>query len=228
MEVEQLKRAAGGRAVEFLTDGLIVGLGSGSTARYATLRLAERLRQGTLRDILAIPTSNETAALAEREGIPLTTLDEHPIIDITIDGADEIDPSLNVIKGLGGFLLREKIVAFATRREIIVADDTKRVPRLGIRSPVPVEVVRFGWQNTRRALERTGAQARLRLVNAQPLLTDECNYIVDCTYAGGIDDPAALHDAINRIPGVVENGLFLGLVHCAVIASAQGVSVVER
>lgn len=228
MTVEELKRLAGYYAAEFVQDGQIVGLGSGSTARYATLRVAERLREGSLRGILAIPTSEETAALAQREGIPLTTLDEHPVVDITLDGADEIDPELNVIKGLGGFLLREKIVAFATRLEVIVADGSKWVPRLGTRGPVPVEVARFGWQNTLRALERTGAKAALRRRNGEPYITDEGHLIIDCLYEGGIADPVWLHQTLNSIPGVVENGLFLGMVHRAVIASAEGVRVVER
>lgn len=228
MDIEERKRAAAERAVEFITEGMVVGLGSGSTARYATLRLGALLRAGALRGIVAIPTSNQTAALAQAEGIPLSDLEAHPAIDLTIDGADEVDPAVNVIKGLGGFLLREKIVAYATRREIIVADDTKLVQRLGTKSPVPVEVIRFGWRNTQRALERSGAQPRLRLAADGPYLTDEGNYILDCRYADGIDDPFALHDALNRIPGVVENGLFLGLAHAAVIASAQGVALMER
>lgn len=228
MEIEQRKRAAAERAVECIADGMIVGLGSGSTARYATLRLGALVRSGALRGILAIPTSNETAALARAEGIPLTDLEAHPVIDLTIDGADEVAPNLDVIKGLGGFLLREKIVAYATRREIIVADDSKLVARLGTQSPVPVEVIRFGWANTQRALEHTGAQPRLRLAAGAPFLTDEGNYILDCRYPGGIDDPPALSDAIHRIPGVVEHGLFLGLAHAAVIASAQGVTLMER
>jgi len=228
MTVEDLKRQAGDYAAEFVRDGQIVGLGSGSTARYATLRSDELLREGSLRGILAIPTSNETAALAQREGIPLTTLEEHPVVDITLDGADEIDPHLNVIKGLGGFLLREKIVAFATRLEVIVADGSKWVPRLGTRGPVPVEVVRFGWQNTLRALERTGAKPTLRCQNGQPYFTDEGHLIIDCLYEGGIEDPASLHHILNGIPGVVENVLFLGMVHRAVIATSEGVRVVER
>ena len=228
MEIEQRKRAAAERAVEFIADGMIVGLGSGSTARYATLRLGALLRAGALREIVAIPTSNETAALARAEGIPLADLQAYPVVDLTIDGADEVAPDLNAIKGLGGFLLREKIVAYATRREIIVADDSKLVTRLGTKSPVPVEVIRFGLGNTQRALERTGAQPRLRLAADGPFLTDEGNYILDCRYPGGIDDPFALRDAIHRIPGVVEDGLFLGLVHAAVIASAQGVTLIER
>ncbi len=228
MSAEELKRAAGAWAADLVQDGAIVGLGSGSTARYATLRLAERLRRGELGGILGIPTSEDTAALAQREGIPLTSLDAHPEIAITIDGADEVDPAMNVIKGLGGFLLREKIVAYATRREIIVVDESKLAAQLGTHSPVPVEVVRFGWQNTQRALARTGAQPSLRLVAGTPYITDEGNYILDCRYVGGIADPAGLHAALNQIPGVVENGLFLGMVQQVVIASPQGVRTVGQ
>lgn len=263
MIIDELKRAAGYRAAEYVRSGLVVGLGSGSTARYTTLRLAELVRQGELHDIVAIPTSEETARLAAAEGIPLTTLDEHPRIDITIDGADEVDPHLDIIKGLGGFLLREKIVAAATDTEVIVVDDTKLVERLGTRSPVPVEVIRFGWQNTRRALAATGAvrtavrlagQGRVEyngalgcvvrsedrdpadrciagqargLAGGAPYITDEGNYIIDCTY-DGIDDPVELSRRLNDIPGVVENGLFIGITKLVVVASAEGVSVLER
>lgn len=227
MTREELKRLAGERAVEYICHGMVIGLGSGSTARYATLRIAEKLRQGTLRDIIAIPTSQETAALAESEGIPLTTLEEHGEIDITIDGADEVDPQLNVIKGLGGFLLREKIVAYATRQEIIVVDDSKLVDCLGTKSPVPVEVLQFGWRNTQRALERTGANPVLRTRHGVPYITDEGNYILDCHY-GRITDPYALAQHIKAIPGVVEHGLFLDMVHRVVVASPGGVQIIER
>jgi ribose 5-phosphate isomerase A len=226
MAVEERKREAGVAAVEAIRDGMVVGLGSGSTARFATLRLAEKLRAGELRDIIAIPTSVETATLARREGIPLTSLEARGQVDVTIDGADEVDPDLNVIKGLGGFLLREKIVAFATRQEIIVVDDSKLVERLGTKSPVPVEVIRFGWHNTRRALERTGAEVTQRFVAGEPYVTDEGNFILDCRYPG-IEDPAALAAQVNAIPGVVENGLFLGMVQRVVVASAAGVRVIE-
>jgi ribose 5-phosphate isomerase A len=225
--IEDLKRQAGVLAVEAIRSGMVVGLGSGSTARYATLRLAEKLRGGALRDIIAIPTSVETATLAQQEGIPLTSLEAHGEIDITIDGADEVDPGLNVIKGLGGFLLREKIVAHATRFEIIVVDDSKLVERLGTKSPVPVEVIRFGWRNTQRALEATGAKAVLRQVSGAPYITDEGNHILDCRYPG-IASPRELAAQINAIPGVVENGLFLGMVQRVVIASAAGVRTIER
>lgn len=227
MSVDERKRQAGVAAVEAIRDGMVVGLGSGSTARFATLRLAEKLRAGELRDIVAVPTSVETATLARREGIPLTSLEAHEQVDVTIDGADEVDPDLNVIKGLGGFLLREKIVAFATRQEIIVVDDSKLVDRLGTKAPVPVEVIRFGWRNTWRALERTGAQVTQRLVAGEPYVTDEGNFILDCRYPG-IGAPAALAAQINAIPGVVENGLFLGMVQRVIVASAAGVRAIER
>jgi len=228
MSIDELKRATGYRAAEYVQPGMVVGLGSGSTARFATLRVAERLREGTLHDIIAVPTSEETARLATAEGIPLATLDERPRIDLTIDGADEVDPHLDVIKGLGGCLLREKIVAAATDTEVIVVDESKLVQRLGTRSPVPVEVIRFGWQNTRRALEETGPiRTVMRSSGGAPYVTDEGNYIIDCSY-DGIDDPMALNQRLNTIPGVVENGLFIGMVEIAVVASATGVSILER
>jgi ribose 5-phosphate isomerase A len=227
MSIENLKRAAGYRAVDYIESGMVVGLGSGSTARYATLRIAELLRQGILRDIVAIPTSNETAQLATDQGIRLTTLQDRLTIDVTIDGADEVDPSLNVIKGHGGFLLREKIVAAATGFEIIIVDDSKCVPLLGTRFAVPVEVVQFGWRQAQAALERTGAQAVRRMSAGQPYVTDEGNYILDCRYPG-ISAPQALSQRISGIPGVVENGLFLDLVHLVIVASPEGTRLIER
>ena len=225
--VEELKRQAGDRAAEYVQDGMVVGLGSGSTARYATLRIGQKLRSGELRDVVGVPTSIETETLARAEGIPLTTLEEHGQIDVTIDGADEVDPDYNVIKGLGGFLLREKIVAYATRYEIIVVDESKLVDRLGTKSPVPVEVIRFGWRNTRAALEDTGARPVLRHVNGEPYLTDEGNYVLDCHYPG-ISCPYELEAEILSIPGVVETGLFLGMVHCVIVAGADGIRIMER
>ena len=225
--VEEFKRAAGYRAADFVRDGMVMGLGSGSTARYATLRVADRLRRNELRDVVAIPTSEETARLARAERIPLATLDDHAQVDLTIDGADEVDPQLNVIKGLGGCLLREKIVAFATTKEIIVVDDSKLVQTLGTRSPVPVEVIRFGWRNTCSALAKTGGKPVLRRIGGEPYVTDEGNYIIDCTYEG-IECPYALVAALNAIPGVVENGLFLGVADLVVVGSSSGVKILER
>ncbi len=225
--VEELKRQAGDRAADYIRDGMVIGLGSGSTARYATLCIGQKLRSGELHDIVGVPTSEETATLARAEGIPLTTLEQHGHLDITIDGADEVDPDFNVIKGLGGFLLREKIVAYATRQEIIVVDESKLVELLGTKSPVPVEVIRFGWRNTQTALERTGARPVLRQANGKPYLTDEGNYILDCHYPG-IAEPCTLSTQIKAIPGVVETGLFLGMVHCVVVAAADGIRIMER
>ena len=241
---QDLKRAAGTYAAEWVADGMVVGLGSGSTARYATLRIAERLRKGSLTHIVAVPTSNETAALARRHGIPIVTLGtlyerlgeltanvEPPpdgrVIDLTIDGADEVDPHLDAIKGLGGFLLREKIVASATRREVLVVDETKLVSHLGASSPVPVEVARFGWQSIRVALERTGAETTLRQRDGRPYVTDEGHYILDCRY-GAIASAQELAMTLQAIPGVVGHGLFLGMVHSVVVANRHGVYTIER
>ncbi len=224
--IDQLKQKVGYQAAEMVESESVIGLGSGSTARYATLRIGERIRQGALSRIRAVPTSIETARLAKEAGIPLSTLEETPQIDITIDGADEVAPNLDVIKGLGGFLLREKIVAYATQREIIVVDDSKLVQSLGQKSPVPVEVIRFGWQNTRMALRETGASALLRRQEGQPYITDEGNYIIDCHY-DRIADPPQLAKYINGIPGVVENGLFLGMVDTVLVASSEGIRILR-
>ena len=228
MNTDELKRATGYRAAEYVQSGMVVGLGSGSTARYATLRIAEKLRSGDLRDLLGIPTSEATAELARLGGIPLTTLEEHPAIDLTIDGADEVDPDFNLIKGLGGAQLREKIVAYASKCEIIVVDSSKLVQALGSLAPVPVEVIRFGWRSTLAALERTGGVATLRIASGVPFITDEGNYILDCRYTPAIADPVALANAIKTIPGVVEHGLFLGMVQRVVVASPDGVQVLEK
>ncbi|MHB1295865.1 MAG: ribose 5-phosphate isomerase A [Anaerolineae bacterium] len=225
---DDLKRAAADRAAEWIQNGMVVGLGSGSTARFATLRIGARLREGSLRDIVAIPTSEDTAALARELGIPLTTLEERSRIDVTIDGADEVAPNQDVVKGLGGALLREKIVAFASACEIIIVDESKLVSRLGTRAPIPVEVIRFGWHNTVAALERTGAATQVRQAGAEPYITDEGNYIIDCTYPDGVSDAPALAAALNAIPGVVEHGMFLGMVRRVVVAAASGVRIMER
>ena len=226
--MEELKRAAAHCAVESVTSGMVLGLGSGSTARYATLKIAERLRAGELGGILAVPTSEETAQLARQEGIPLTNLDEHPCIDLTIDGADEVDPHLNLIKGRHGYLLREKIVAAASRQEIIVVDESKLVERLGSKSPVPVEVVRFGWRCTQAALACTGAHTSLRMEGDCLFHTDEGNYIIDCMYEDGIASPRELEVALQAIPGVIGTGLFLNLAHVLVVARATGVEIQSR
>jgi ribose 5-phosphate isomerase A len=219
----QLKRQAAERAVEYVEPGMVVGLGEGSTAIFAVRRIAQLLREGQLRDILGVPCSRRVEAEAQQLGIPLATLDEYPAIDLTIDGADEVAPDLNLIKGGGGALLREKIVAQASRREIIVVDESKLSPALGIQWPVPVEVVPFGWHTQMVFLESLGANPVLRLNDdGTPFETDQSNFIVDCGF-GPISDPIQLAARLNERAGVVEHGLFLGLVTEVIVAGVDGV-----
>ncbi len=217
-----LQRATGEHAATYVRDGMIVGLGTGSTAAFAIATLAVRVAQG-LR-IRAIPTSKASAAQARAGGIPLTTLNTHPRIDVTIDGADEVDPDLNVIKGRGGALLREKIVASATARQVIIVDETKVVQRLGERMPLPVEIVPFGWKRTASTLASLGLVPTLRRADSGPFRSDNGNYIVDCVLPSAF----ALHDlaaAIKATVGVVEHGFFLGLTHTVVIGTSTGIEV---
>jgi ribose 5-phosphate isomerase A len=226
---DDLKRAAARRAVEYVSSGTAIGLGTGSTVRPLLELLAERLASGVLREILAVPTSEDTAARCRALGIPLTTLDEHPDLAVVIDGADEIGPRLDLIKGLGGALLREKLVVAAGRRFVVVAVVSKRVRKLGTRAPVPVEVVPFGWSTHLSFFQKLGAEPALRrAADRRPFVTDEGHYIVDCRFPRGIPDPQALARALARRSGIVEDGLFLGMAHTAVIAGAQGVRVLER
>jgi ribose 5-phosphate isomerase A len=222
-DVLAFKRAAAEHAVTFLESGMVVGLGTGSTAVWAVRRVAVLLTDGTLADILAVPTSRETEDEARRLGIPLATLDDRPVIDLTIDGADEVSPSLDLIKGGGGALLHEKIVAQASRREIIVVDDTKLSPALGTRFAVPVEVVPFGAGPAAEFLRSLGAVPALRIgANRQPFVTDEGNHILDCRF-GVIADPRSLADELASRAAVVEHGLFLGLATDLVVAGPDGV-----
>jgi len=228
MNSDAQKRAAAARAMEFVRPGMKLGLGTGSTARHFVELLGEKVRGGF--KVIGVPTSEATRADAERCGVPLTTLDETPELDLTVDGADEIDPKLNLIKGGGGALLREKIVATASKRVVIIADETKRVPALG-RFPLPIEVVSFGLAATERAIEAvtagSGKLALRRGKDGHAFVTDGGHWIVDAAL-GSIADPAALAQKLASIPGVVEHGLFIGLAHTAVLAGPQGVRVVER
>jgi ribose 5-phosphate isomerase A len=219
---DTLKRQAAETAANLVRDDMIVGLGTGSTATFALEFLAERHRQGTR--FLGIPTSQQTAVRAAQLGIPLTSLSAHRQIDLTIDGADEVEHgTLNLIKGLGGALLREKIVAANSRTVVIIIDNTKLVKRLGTRAPVPVEVVDFGLDATRAALEGLGADASLRLLaNDEPFITDSGNRILDCNF-GAISDPAQLEERIRRIVGVVESGLFIGRAAHVIVSDAEGI-----
>jgi len=219
---DALKRAAAEAAAGLVEDDMVVGLGTGSTAAFAVTALARRRAQG-LR-FVGIPTSERTAAQAREAGIPLSSFAEHRQIDLTIDGADEVERgTLNLIKGLGGALLREKIVAAASRRLAIVVDEAKLVDRLGTHAPVPVEVVAFGLEATQAALEALGASARLRLSPAGvAFVTDSGNHIIDCSF-GPIADPARTEERIGRIVGVVESGLFISRADLVFVADAAGV-----
>jgi ribose 5-phosphate isomerase A len=205
-----------------------VGLGEGSTAAFAVRRIAQLLEEGKLRDILGVPCSRKVEAEARGLGIPLTTLNEHPVIDLTIDGADELDPDLNMIKGGGGALLREKIVAQASRREVIAVDESKLSPALGTNWPVPVEVIHFGWQTQASYLESLGAKPTLRRASdGTPFETDQGNLILDCDF-GPIADPAQLASRLDGRAGIVEHGLFLGLATEVIIAGVDGIRHIKR
>ncbi|MCY3980094.1 MAG: ribose-5-phosphate isomerase RpiA [Chloroflexi bacterium] len=222
MNTNALKKQAGETAAALVESGMVVGLGSGSTAIFATRRIAHSLDSGALADILAIPTSLATEAAAIELGIPLTTLAERPRIDITIDGADEVDPAFNLIKGGGGAHLREKIVAQATERLVIVVDDSKLVPQLGASWAVPIEVIPFGWGAQARYLEAIGATAKLRLDGGAPFQTDQGNLILDADF-GAIADPASLARQLEARAGIVEHGLFIGMARDVVVAGVDGV-----
>jgi ribose 5-phosphate isomerase A len=223
-ERDELKRAAALRAIEEVADGMVVGLGTGTTAAHVVEGLAARVARGL--HVVGIPTSERTAAQARRLGIPIASFAEHQRIDLTIDGADEVERgSLDLIKGLGGALLREKIVAAASARLIIVVDADKLVDRLGAHTPVPVEVTQFGWQATAAALKALGCAPELRHVSPeQPFITDGGNYILDCRF-DRIADPAALELDIARVVGAVESGLFVGRSSAVVSASHGGVEI---
>ena len=223
---DALKRAAAEAAVELVQDGMVVGLGTGSTAAFVVEALARRQREGL--QFIGIPTSDRTAAQAKEANIPLTSFAEHSRIDLTIDGADEVERgTLNLIKGLGGALLHEKIVAAASRRLAIVVDGSKLVDRLGARAPVPVEVVAFGLEATQAALESIGATARLRRsATGDSFITDSGNRILDCSF-GPIADPARLEERIKRVVGVVESGLFIGRANVVFVANTSGVHRLE-
>ncbi|NJN93274.1 MAG: ribose 5-phosphate isomerase A [Anaerolineales bacterium] len=228
MSIEDLKKQAAERAVEQVRSGMVLGLGTGSSAKYATMKIGELWQAGELTDIVGIPTSQGTVALAKTYNLPLVTLDEYPAVDLAIDGADEIDPDLNLIKGLGGALLREKMIESVTTKFIVVADGSKVVQKLGTRAPVPVEVVQFCWKSTARWLEGLGCNPVLRNNEAQPYITDNGNYILDCHFPQGIDHPTELAATLKNRPGVVEHGLFLGMASEAIVASADEIMVMSR
>ena len=220
-----MKKMAAEKAVEHVDNGMVIGLGTGSTVKYAIKKLAERINTGL--KIEGIPTSLRTKKLAIKLNIPLVDLNEYTEIDLTIDGADEVDSFLNLIKGGGGALTREKIIAYHSEREIIVIDETKVVKALGVDFPLPVEVVKYGWSSTKKAIEGFGCTIELRKIVEEPFLTDNSNYILDCDFER-IEEAEQLEKDINNIPGVLENGLFIGLIDEVIVGSKKGIMTLGK
>jgi ribose 5-phosphate isomerase A len=228
MSQDERKQAAGELAASWVEPGMVVGLGTGSTAVHAIRAIGARIGDGTLRDVVGIPTSRASEAEAVAAGIPLTDLGEQPVVDLTIDGADEVDPDLDLVKGGGGALWREKMVAQASVREVIVVDDTKLSPALGSRSALPVEVARFGWRPEADYLDDLGATVSIRRgADGAEFVTDEGNWILDCEF-GPIPDASRLASRLSGRAGIVEHGLFIGLATDLLVASAAGVEHRER
>jgi len=222
-DLDSEKRQAALKATEFVRDGMVVGLGTGTTSKHLILALGERVRAGL--KIQAVPTSHDTAALARQAGIPLIESDNAWMIDIAIDGADQVDPQLNLVKGGGGALLKEKIVAAAAKQFVVMVDHTKLVPGLGGSFPLPIEVVPFGWGSTARNIEQaSGGQAVLRERTGTVFQTEAGHVILDL-HMPKIDDPATLEIKLNQIPGIVETGLFIGRTGILIVGHAQGVDV---
>jgi ribose 5-phosphate isomerase A len=229
MSAEQLKREAARQALTYVRSGMRLGLGTGSTVAHLLDLLGSALREGGLEDIVGVPTSERTADAATDLGIPIATLAELPALDLTIDGADEVDPGLDLIKGLGGALLREKMVAQASRSLVIMVDDSKLVSRLGEKAPLPVEVVGFGWESHVDFLRSLGGEPILREDgDGSPYVTDNGNYILDAHFTGGMEDPRAVSRACSDRAGIVETGLFLGMADAITVASPGGTRVMER
>jgi ribose 5-phosphate isomerase A len=222
-DLDSPKKAAALKAVEFVRDGMVVGLGTGSTAKHMVVALGEKIRSGMR--LRGVPTSRETAVLAQQQGIVLVDADNAWVIDVAIDGADQVDPAFNLIKGGGGALLKEKIVAASAKQFIVVVDHTKRVSVLGGSFPLPIEVIPFGWGSTAREIEAlTQSRVVLRERNGVPFTTEAGNMIVD-VHLARIDQPRNLEIALNQIPGIVETGLFVGRTDLLIVGTANGVEL---
>jgi ribose 5-phosphate isomerase A len=225
VEQEEMKKQAAEKAVQYIEENMVVGLGTGSTVEFALKKIGEMVNNGFT--IEGIPTSLKTKRLATELKIPLIELDDHTEIDLTIDGADEVDSNLNLIKGGGGALAREKIIAYHSKKVIIIVDETKIVKGLGCDCSLPVEITRFAWSATKKSLEDLGCTAELRRIMNEAFITDNQNYIIDCDF-GKIPDPETLEKEINNLPGVLENGLFIGLADQVIVGSKQGMMTLER
>jgi ribose 5-phosphate isomerase A len=227
MSISDLKKKAAHRAVEFIRSEMVVGLGHGSTTAFAIERIAQLLDTAVLNNIIAIPCSLEVEAHARQLGIPLGSLEDHPVIDLTIDGADEVDEQMDLIKGGGGALLREKVVACASQREIIIVDGSKLSPRLGMQFALPVEVIPFAWTIEKQYIESLGAVVTLRGGKDTPFSTDQDNVILDCRFSP-IDDAPQLARLLNNRAGIVEHGLFIDLATDLIVADEHGVRHLKK
>ena len=225
MAGEDEKRLAGEAAVELVGHGMVVGLGTGSTVRYFLEGLGKRVQEGL--KVVGVPTSIQTERIALQVGVGVGTLEDHPQLDLAVDGADEVDPRLDLIKGLGGALFREKIVARASKRFVVVVDSSKVVKKLGESTPVPVEVHVFGWKATMAWLGELGCVPTLRKSGMNPYITDNGNFIFDCAF-GPISDPSALEERINNVPGAVQNGIFAGMADLVIVGKSSGVERLQR
>ncbi len=226
---EAKKAAAAEEALREVRSGQILGLGTGSTANYAVIGIGERWRSGALKDIVGVPTSEATHALAAGYGIPIAPIGAHAVIDVAIDGADEVDPNLDLIKGLGGALLREKAVEVKARRFVVIVDDSKLVEKLGTKSALPVEVAPNDVSKIQAALVKLGGSPVLRTdPSGKPKQTDQANHLLDCRFPNGIDDPHALARALDAMPEVKAHGLFLDMADVVIVAGAEGTRRVER
>ncbi|KAL0538697.1 hypothetical protein IC582_022852 [Cucumis melo] len=232
---DELKKIAAYKAVEYVESGMVLGLGTGSTAKHAVDRIGELLRQGKLKNIIGIPTSKKTHEQAVSLGIPLSDLDSHPVLDLAIDGADEVDPHLNLVKGRGGSLLREKMVECACKKFVVIVDESKLVKYLGGSGlAMPVEIVPFCWNFTAARLQKLfegyGCVAKLRTSgeNGEPFVTDNGNYIVDLYFKEDIGDLNVASDEILRLAGVVEHGMFLGMATTLIVAGELGITIKNK
>ena len=224
-----LKERAARKALDFVKSGMVLGLGSGSTNRIFIELLGKRLKSGDISNIYGVPTSEASADLARLLGIPLTTLAVHPRLDLVVDGADEVDPNLNLIKGLGRALLREKVVEIHAELFVVIVDETKLVTRLGTQSPLPVELIKFEAETTIKWLDTLGCRAELWLEDdGSPFITDNGNYYARCWFQDGIKDPYSLARELADRPGIVEHGLFLDMADLVIVAGSDGIKIMER
>ena len=228
-DIDDLKREAARQALTYVEDGMLLGLGSGSTLKIFVDLLGQKMQQGEFKDIVGVPASEATAAQARQLGISLTSLDETPRLDLVVDGADEVDPDLNLIKGLGKALLREKIVEIHAERFVVIVDETKLVSLLGTKGPLPVEIVPFAAQASIRWLNTLGCRAEMWMRDdGSPWITDNGNYLARCWFPDGIADPYQLARTLADRPGVVEHGLFLDMASLVVVAAEGGVRLLTR